>query len=185
MVIVPHYHQAHEALMYYRRNKNARAKAEDILKQYDLGIEKISNDFNIIHNFNDQTLKLHILDESSGTQQLLFVSKMINEALEKGSIAIIDEFDAYLHPTMIEVLVDRFLDKKSNLKGAQLLFSSHNPEVLKQLDKQQIILTKKDKNGASIFKRLDSVKGVRADDNFHNKYLKDDYGYLPDIKKIK
>ena len=183
-MIMPHYHQAHEALFYYQKNKNARNKAEDILKQYDLGIEKLGSDGDIIHNFDGRSFKLDIFDESSGTQQLLFISKMLDSVLEKGSMAIIDEFDAYLHPTMLEVLVERFLDQKSNPKQAQLILSTHNPEILNRLDKTQIILTKKNKKGESVFQRLDTLKLVRSDDNFHNKYLAGKYGFLPNIKDI-
>ena len=182
---ISRYHQAYRTMSYYKKNEKARSKAQDTLRQYDLGIKTINSDGDIVHEFGDKTLKLDIFDESSGTQQLLFISKMIDGALDKGSMAIIDEFDAYLHPDMLRVLVDRFLSKTSNPNGAQLLFSSHNLEVLKNLDKQQIILTKKDnENGASIFERLDSQNKARSDDNFHNRYLDDKYGFLPNIKKV-
>ena len=183
-MIMPHYHQAHEALFYYQKNKNARIKAEDVLKQYDLGIERLGNDGDIIHNFDGRSFKLDLFDESSGTQQLLFISKMLDSVMEKGSLAIIDEFDAYLHPTMLEVLVERFLNQKTNLKQAQLILSTHNPEILNKLDKQQIVLTKKNKKGESILQRLDTLELVRSDDNFHNKYLAGKYGFLPNIKNI-
>ena len=96
-------------------------------------------------------------------------------------MAIIDEFDANLHPDMVQELVSMFTDEGTNPKHAQLLFSTHSHNILSQLDKYQIILTEKDNEGQTVVWRLDDVEGVRADENYYTKYLAGAYGGVPDI----
>ena len=50
-----------------------------------------------------------------------------------------------------------------------------------QLDKQQIFLVEKNKQGISDGWRLDEMEGVRADDNYYAKYIAGTYGAVPDI----
>ena len=185
---IPYEYRAYQALRYYAKHKDARERAENILKRYDLGIDKIGRQGEIIHGIGEDAFKVEVDEESSGTQQLLYTLRMIDSVLAKGSVAIIDEFDAYLHPLMLNNLVERFLKQKQSTKScAQMLFSTHNHEVLKLLHRQQITLAEKGSNkhnkNASTFVRLDKHKTARSDDNFHNKYLSGAYGAIPKIAK--
>ena len=181
-MMVPYYYRAHEAMMHYSKNKDSRKKAEEALKQYDLGIEQLGRDGDVIHKFSGKTFKLRMHEESSGTQQLFSLHKMLDNALKKGGVAVIDEFDAYLHPYMLKTLVKQFLDEETNPNHAQLILSTHSPEVLDELDKQQIVLAEKNKAGSSVFKSLSSLRSIRWDDNLRSKYMAGQYGGIPDIK---
>ena len=163
---------------YYDSDQDSLKRAEGMLKKYDLGIEKLEKDGRITHKFEGQEFKLPIYEESSGTQQLIKLLKVIEDVLNKGSIAVIDEFDAYLHPAMINSLVEKFLSKKSNPKYAQLVLITHNPEILEILDRQQVIVVEKNKKGASVFKSLTEFPG-RPEDNLRKKYLARKYGGWP------
>ena len=181
-MVMPYHHRAYEAMMYYGSNTASRNSAEDTLRKYDLGIEQLGKDGNIVHKFNNRTFRLRMHEESSGTQQLLALLKMIDSVLDTGGLAVIDEFDAYLHPGMLKALVGRFVNQKSNRNHAQLILSTHSPEILNELDKQQIILADKNRSGSSTFKNLSSMKNIRWDDNLRSKYLAGQYGALPKIK---
>jgi len=184
---------SHEALYgavsYFHLNKDLKEKADEILQKFDLGlsnfnIEESENhqlQVSVVHKFGDKQLPLQLDYESSGTRKLYGLLKIILLALAKGSMAIIDEFDASLHPDMIQELVSMFGDSDLNSKNAQLLFSTHNHRILAQLDKYQIVITEKEDDGQTAIWRLDEVSGVRAGENYYTKYLAGAYGGVPDI----
>jgi hypothetical protein len=62
-----------------------------------------------------------------------------------------------------------------------LIFTSHSIEVLGQLHKGQVLLVEKDANCNSQAWRLDSMHGVRADDNLYAKYMAGAYGAVPQL----
>ena len=61
------------------------------------------------------------------------------------------------------------------------LDSASGREVLSLLHKAQVVLVEKDDNCESDAWRLDSVKGVRADDNLYAKYMAGAYGAIPQV----
>lgn len=168
-------------------------QAIKILKKYDIGVAKISKKENAGPH-RDQTVYglEHIFDgshtigcsvnyESSGTQKILILLEVILFVLNTGSVAVIDELDAFLHPDIFTEIIDLFMSIQSNPKGAQIIFSSQNYSPLSSLDKQQIILVEKSRKGETEVWRLDEMEGVRADDNFYTKYLAGAYGAIPRI----
>lgn len=182
-----------EALVFYSNNDSLKKEAEKLLSRFDLGLngivfekEKNENSLTIkniqaVHLFDGKEQSLPIVYESSGTKQLFVVLKTILQALDKGSIAIVDEFDVNLHPEMIIALFDLFVQPETNPKNAQLLMSTHSHLLLSKLDKYQIILVEKNESGISEAWRLDEVSDVRADENYYSKYLAGAYGAIPKI----
>ncbi|PIT93072.1 MAG: hypothetical protein COU06_01935 [Candidatus Harrisonbacteria bacterium CG10_big_fil_rev_8_21_14_0_10_38_8] len=184
--------QLHEAFNFFSENNHLKNEAEKLLSRFDLGLsgfeikkEKKENSVELNvrahHLFNGQTQYLPIQYESSGTKQLFVLLKSILAALEKGSIAIIDEFDVNLHPEMVMALLDLFIQPETNPKNAQLLLSTHSHVLLSKLDKYQIVLVEKNNNGVSESWRLDEVLNVRSDDNYYSKYIAGAYGAVPRI----
>lgn len=184
--------QLPDVFNFYSENEVLKKEAEKLLSRFDLGLEgfeiekqKQENGFllNIraSHLFNGQKYYLPIQYESSGTKQLFILLKTILQVLTKGGVAILDEFDVNLHPDMVLLLFDLFIQSETNPKNAQILFSTHSHLVLSKLDKYQIILTEKNKDGSSESWRLDEMSGVRADDNYYSKYIAGAYGAIPKI----
>ncbi len=182
-----------EALVFYSDNEILKKEAEKLLARFDLGLngivfekEKSDNGLTIknvqaIHLFNGKEQSLPILYESSGTKQLFAILKTILQALENGTVAIVDEFDVNLHPEMIMALFDLFIQPETNPKNAQLLLSTHSHMLLSKLDKYQIVLVEKNENGISESWRLDEVSDVRSDENYYSKYIAGAYGAVPKI----
>lgn len=174
-------------------NKELYEKAKDILKKYDIGFDEIvekrgstgkDNDiFYIVrHKYDNGAIGLLTSMESSGTQRMIILIKDALMALsEKNGIAVLDEFDAFLHPNIFEEIVELFMSNNTNPNNAQLIFSSQQYSILSELDKQQIILTEKNKKGETEVWRLDEVEGVDKSDNFYTKYLNGVYGGVPRI----
>ena len=182
-----------EALVFYSDNQALKKEAEKLLSRFDLGLngiifekEKTGNNLTIKnvqakHLFNGKEQTLPIIYEISGTKQLFIILKTILQALENGSVAIVDEFDVNLHPEMVIALFDLFIHPETNPKNAQLLLSTHSHMILSKLDKYQIILVEKDFNGISEAWGLDEVSDVRSDENYYSKYIAGAYGAVPKI----
>lgn len=169
-------------------NKTVKKEMDKLLSRFDLGLEsfdvkKEKKEINVkgIHSFGKQIKYLPIQYESSGTKQLFVLSKSILLVLENGGIAILDEFDVNLHPEIVLALSDLFIQPETNPHNAQLLFSSHNHRILSKLDKYQIVLIEKNEKGESEAWRLDDMSGVRADDNYYEKYVAGTYGAVPKL----
>ncbi len=176
------------AISFYSINPKLKEKAEEMLSRFDLGfdsfvIEQLNNQLipHVAHNFGKQKLDLPMEYESSGTRHLFILLKSILLVLENGGLAIVDEFDASLHPDMVSELVGLFTDDSTNQNHAQLLMSTHSHRILSQLDKYQVILTEKNEQGETDAWRLDEMKGVRADQNYYTKYMAGAYGAVPNI----
>lgn len=117
--------------------------------------------------------------ESSGTQSAMVLLSRLLPALEEGGLAVIDELENDLHPHMLEPILGLFASPQTNPHGAQLLFTSHAVEVLNILHKAQVMLVEKDEANESQAWRLDSMGGVRSDDNLYAKYMAGAYGAVP------
>jgi AAA15 family ATPase/GTPase len=181
-----------ETFDFFSNHPNMKQWAEKVLSRFDLGLDgfsiekkKIENGMSMsvsaVHAHHGHKYPLALQYESSGTMQLFVLLKSISQALQMGSIAVLDEFDVNLHPEMVMALFDLFIQPETNPKNAQLLMSTHSHMVLSKLDKYQIILVEKDENGMSEAWRLDDVDGVRADENYYAKYIAGAYGAVPKL----
>ena len=135
----------------------------------------------LVHNIRGQKVVLPIEDESRGTIALLglLIPRLL--AFSLGQLLCIDELDASLHPHLAMDVVKRFA-KSSNNKHAQLLFNTHDTNLLSAdvLRRDQIWLTEKDKDGASTLYPLTDFK-PRAQENLEKGYLQGRYGAIPFI----
>lgn len=128
-----------------------------------------------------QHRELPFFEESSGTQSAFVLLSRLLPALTHGGIAVIDEFENDLHPHMIEPILELFANPRTNPKRAQIVFTCHATEVLNVLHKSQVVLVEKNDSCESAAWRMDSVQGIRNDDNFYAKYMVGAYGAVPQI----
>ncbi len=133
------------------------------------------------HIVDGHEYELPLFMESSGTQNLFALARRILPVLKTGGLAVMDEFEVDLHPHMIPSIVGLFFDPTTNPLSAQLLFSTHSIDVMRVLDKTQIMLVEKDDRCRSAAWRLDTVKGVRRQDNLYAKYMSGAYGAVPNL----
>ncbi|MBR0242518.1 AAA family ATPase [Candidatus Saccharibacteria bacterium] len=186
---------ANDALKSIDENELGRELSRKILESVDIGFDGVAK-FNMTNNKNDLTLygiehkynsrkfSLPTFEESAGTNRIVYLVNEIARILsrEKGSVAIIDDMDAFIHPDIYELLVEQFMSPSVNKNGTQLILASHNYTTLNFLDKQQIILTERNAEGATESWRLDSMKGVESHDNFYAKYMAGKYGAVPKME---
>jgi AAA15 family ATPase/GTPase len=110
----------------------------------------------------------------------------IVEALERGSVLLVDELDARMHPLMTRFLVDLF-HGPFNPAGAQLIFATHDVNLLsnKYFRRDQVWFTEKDRYEVTHLYsladyRVDGDK-VRKDASFAKDYLLGKFGAVPFI----
>ena len=123
---------------------------------------------------------LQWMEESSGTQMAFRQLWLLLSVLSKGGIAVIDELESDMHPHMIEPLLDLFASPHTNPHNAQIIFTSHSIEVMDLLGKSQVYLVEK-KDCESEAWRLDTMNGVRVQDNLYAKYMSGAYGAVPQL----
>ena len=131
-----------------------------------------------VHKSGDHAFKLPFRSESSGTISAYVMLSRALPILENGGVCTSDEIENNLHPHMLEEFLDLFARTSTNPKNAQIIFSTHSPEVLKYLEKYQIILIEKTDCESACY-RLDSISGIRSDENIYAKYLAGRYGAIP------
>jgi len=120
-------------------------------------------------------------EESRGTQKFFKMSAPILNTLREGKVLIIDELDASLHPMLTKHLIKLFHNKEINKKNAQLIFVTHDTNLLNPsiFRRDQIWLTQKNKYGATELYSLAQFKNVRKDEDFEKKYIQGKYGAVP------
>ena len=128
-----------------------------------------------------QSRELPFFEESSGTQSAFVLLSRLLPALTHGGIAVIDEFENDLHPHMIEPILELFANPHTNPHRAQIVFTCHAMEVLNVLHKSQVMLVEKNETCESSAWRMDSIQGIRTDDNFYAKYMAGAYGAVPQL----
>ena len=155
--------------------------------------EEVKNAFlkNLTHKFifshNTDSGDMVSFDEkkeSDGTRKLFKLAPLFLSALEDGGILIIDELDNSMHPFMAELIIKLFNDPRVNKGNAQLIFSTHNinlmsPELLRR---DQIWFTEKNK-GATTCYSLDNFdkKKVKPQSPFNLWYAEGRFGAVPAI----
>lgn len=122
-----------------------------------------------------------LMDESSGTRNLLFLSGPVLDILDKSLILVIDELDTSLHTLLVRELVRLFHRPEVNTGGAQLIFTTHDTSLLDAQDlfrRDQIWLVKKDRDQASALVSLSDFS-PRKSEALERGYLMGRYGGIP------
>ncbi len=125
-------------------------------------------------------------EESKGTRKFFKMSAPILNTLREGKVLIIDELDASLHPMLTKHLIKLFHNEKINTKNAQLIFATHDTNMLTPImfRRDQIWLTEKDKFGATDIYSLAQLKDVIKNENFEKQYIQGKYGAIPYLGKF-
>lgn len=124
-------------------------------------------------------------NESHGTQKAFYLAGPIIDVLSQGKILVIDEMEARLHPLMTRELIQLFNSIDTNPHRAQLIFTTHDTNLLskKIFRRDQIWFIEKDDFSASHLYSLAELKiddnKVRNDASFENDYLQGRYGAIP------
>jgi len=129
--------------------------------------------------------KLDIDYESAGTKALLSVIGPILKCLNDGGVLLIDELSNTLHPLLSRKLVSLFSDSSKNLAKAQLVFTTHDTNLLcgGLFRRDQIWFAEKDRIGGTHLYPLTDIE-VDKRDNLEKGYLQGRFGAIPFLGNV-
>ena len=77
-----------------------------------------------------QPVPLKFREESAGTRRFFALIGPWTDILKNGYTVFIDEIETSLHPILVKELLKLLFCDKNNPKGAQVIFTTHNPILL-------------------------------------------------------
>lgn len=151
------------------------------LRMFMTNEETISTDIKI--EYNKKGLILDLSEESRGIKKLFEIGGPLLSILLNGQVLIFDELETSLHPLLAKKIIELFLDPVYNKKGAQLIFTTHDTNLL-DLDfirRDQIWITEKgiETDYATYLTCLSNIKGIRKDENIRKGFLQGKYTKIP------
>jgi len=159
-------------------NDNEEHRRKNIYPLDKVFLKKVSS--------NDQSeeillnMKKH---ESDGTKKLFDLAGLILHAfnIEESGLIILDEIDSNFHPSLLIKLINHFNNSEKNKSNTQLLFTSHDTNLMSPLimRRDQFYFAEKEDNEATRMYSLADLKGIRNDADFAKHYLAGFYGSLP------
>jgi AAA15 family ATPase/GTPase len=119
-------------------------------------------------------------EESAGTRRFFSLIGPWTDILDNGYTAFVDEIETSLHPILVKELLKLLLCSKNNPKGAQVVFTTHNPVLLDGtlMRRDQIWFTEKSPAGATNLYPLTDYQ-PRKDEALAKGYLAGRYGAIP------
>ena len=186
---------------YVRNDETLKQFALEFLKKTDFSIEdfKVSKidlpaellskmpktqAFQVLFKHKGSDVYLSFDEESIGTQMVFSFIPFISDSLHHKKVLIIDELDRSLHPFLVHYIVEMFNDPDVNKSGSQLIFNTHDTNLLDLniLRRDQIWFTEKEQeSGISTLYCLADFS-VRKSENVEKGYLLGRYGAVPFIK---
>lgn len=167
-----------------------------LLQKADLGIAGVLVDPSkpaesrvrlLHHRDGDSPLPLDLASqESRGTLAWFNHLGPVLHALDEGSVLVIDELDASLHPALSAELIRLFRDPRSNPHTAQLIFTTHDATLLgsamleRPLDRDEVWITSKSRTGETALYPLIDAR-PRKEENLERGYLRGRYGGIPRV----
>lgn len=169
-------------------NPQIFAFVRSVLRDADTGIEELVVESERVLTTRRNTQGKHQdfnldVDDSTGTQRLFTLAGLFYSVLDLGVFLAIDELDASMHPLLTRKLLKLFQSAEANPKGAQLLFTTHDPSLLDQdlFRRDQIWLAEKFKGASSFYSLADIKPAVRNTESFLRNYLAGRYGGTPHL----
>lgn len=178
----------------YKEDTKAFAFMQEFLQKFDTGIEKVEirtqttpdeKQFYypvFTHSCEHMPYTLLETAESSGTRALFKNLLYYFFVLNYSGVLLFDEFDVNLHPDILPYLLELFTDPNKNLHNAQLIFTTHNNDIMELAGKYRTYLFEKEDN-KSICYRLDEINNrlIRNDRSLVRLYEKGLLGGVPKV----
>ena len=185
------------------KDSSIRAGVLKLLRTADLGIvdmEVVESDhtslWDQLFNRDVREVRLHhraaqgstvtplpFESESDGTRTLFTFAAPIVLKLRDGGVLVVDELDRSLHPHLAMHIVRLFNDPETNPKNAQLIFNTHDTNLLDTslMRRDQIWFTEKGDDGATRLFPLTDYR-ARKSENIERGYLQGRYGAVPSLR---
>jgi uncharacterized protein len=145
---------------------------------------KITNkeitELNLIHTHKNEKLKVNFVAESSGTQKFILIFYNLLR-LKKESIILYDEIENSFNIELIEFIINYFSKNKNR---SQLLFTTHQSEILNYLRSDQIKIIEKEDSVSKIINLHNIIRNnSKINKNYGDYYREGVLGGFPNVYK--
>lgn len=136
------------------------------------------------HRGSNGSVAFDTREESLGTLVWLGLIGPLLDAIGRGTVLLVDELEASLHPLLVEQFVRIFQSPESNPNGAQLIFNSHEARLLgnspadRVIGRDQAWFTEKMDDGATRLYPLAHLN-PRKSEAVARRYMEGRYGATP------
>lgn len=153
-------------------------------KREETASEQAADEVKFHHITEHGKAVFDLMDESSGTRNLLLLTGPILDILNKGLTLVVDELDTSLHTLLVQALVRLFHQPEVNTGGAQLIFTTHDTSLLDAYGlfrRDQVwFVEKRPDQSSSLYPLLDF--SPRKNEALERGYLQGRYGALPFLR---
>lgn len=174
------------AIRAYQEVPEFTEKVSGMLPRFDLGIQNmkvrelpsgptLAFDHHGLHTLVD------LISESAGTRHLVRTFPLLQSALDIGGLAVMDDFDVEFHADLAVEVLRWFQSAERNPRGAQLICSTHNLSLLDDLEKEEVFIAEKGRDGATRAYGVRQIAGVRRTGNLQKLYRSGELGGLPSL----
>ena len=138
-----------------------------------------------IHDGNNKPLSMNLeYRESSGNKKIFDLAGILLAAFNRKNdpfLIVIDEIDSNFHPSLLIKLIKMFNNPKINKNNSQLLFTSHDTNLMSPsiMRRDQFYFAEKQEDESTRLYSLADLRGIRNDADFAKQYLAGYYGALP------
>ena len=170
---------------YYRENPAYKDIISNRLERFDIGIQhmEIEDGFDgkpiLQFTHHGLDVKVPLLSESSGARHMVLMFPFLHFALESGRLVVMDALDTELHADLAMEVLNWFRRPDTNPHGALLICSLHNLALLDDLEKEEMFIVEKDREGTTQGYGARDITGLRRGANLQKLYRSGALGGLP------
>jgi AAA15 family ATPase/GTPase len=172
--------------LFREENTNVMISSENTQRLYVReGDEIFEHSLTTIHRDKDgNEVVFDMEDESDGTSRLLHLIPLFLDIQHEPKVVFIDELDRRMHPQLSRALVDLFNDLSHRGSNSQLIFTTHDTNLMDQnlLRRDELWIIDKNQFGASTLSSIVDFN-VRNDKKLDKDYLLGRFGGIPAISQ--
>ena len=137
------------------------------------------------HDGNNKPLSMNLeYRESAWNKKIFDLAGVLLVAFiseDDPFLIVIDEIDSNFHPSLLIKLIGMFNNPKINRSNSQLLFTSHDTNLMSPsiMRRDQFYFAEKQEDESTRLYSLADLRGIRNDADFAKQYLAGYYGALP------
>ncbi len=165
-----------------KKIEEATSKSDRVEAVPSSDVEELIRELEFVHDFDGEEVRFSEEDESAGTRNWLDLVVPAMYCLTKGGVLLVDELDSSLHPDLVRLLIELFSDTNVNLRGAQIVYTTHDMTVLGNHPTPVVLPSEtwlvEKFCGASELVALDEYD-IRSSNNVERRYLQGVYNAKP------
>lgn len=143
------------------------------------------------HDDEERSVSRGAAEGQLSTGTLLGSDLVLNSigVLRDGGLMIVDELESGLNKSLVKTVIELFLSASTNPNGAQLIFTTHYPEILDFLPRKDdvYLLVRDAMHATSIIKYSDRVSRIenKKSEVVLSNYIKGTVPNYPDIRDLR